>query len=83
MPFSINSNKNVTVVYSGANTCYKNSFVFIFGIDRLCLSIFSNQARLLPRVYDELMNLSKYTYWKMTLAVRTNREKVINQIFMR
>lgn len=81
--FSLNSNKSVTVVYSGEDTCYKNSFVFILGIDRLCLPIFSDQARLLPRVYDELMDSSKYTYWKMALAVMTNQEKVINQIFTR
>ena len=83
VPFSLNSNKSVTVVYSGEDTCYKNSFVFILGIDRLCLPIFSDQARLLPRVYDEIMNSSKYAYWKMSLAVRTNQEKVINQIFTR
>lgn len=29
------------------------------------------------------MNSSKYAYWKMSLAVRTNQEKVINQIFTR
>lgn len=83
VPFSLNSNKSVTVVYSGEDTCYKNSFVFILGIDRLCLPIFSDQARLLPRVYEEIMNSSKYAYWKMSLAVRTNQEKVINQIFTR
>ena len=83
VPFSLNSNKSVTVFYSGEDTCYKNSFVFILGIDRLCLPIFSDQARLLPRVYDEIMNSSKYAYWKMALAVRTNQEKVINQIFTR
>ena len=83
VPFSLNSNKSITVFYSGENTCYKNSFVFILGIDRLCLPIFSDQARLLPRVYEEIMNSSKYAYWKMSLAVRTNQEKVINQIFTR
>mgnify|MGYP003164990597 FL=1 len=83
MPFSLNSNKSVTVFYSEETVCYKNSFVFILGIDKLCLPIFSDQARLLPRVYDEIMNSSKYVYWKMALAVRTNQEKVINQIFTR
>lgn len=83
MPFSLNSNKSVTIYYSGENPCYKNSFVFILGVDRLCLPMFSDQARLLPRVYDEIMNSSEYTYWKMSLAVRTDQEKVINQIFTR
>ena len=83
VPFSLNSNKSVTIYYSGENPCYKNSFVFILGVDRLCLPMFSDQARLLPRVYDEIMNSSEYTYWKMALAVRTNQEKVINQIFTR
>lgn len=83
VPFSLNSNKSVTIYYSGENPCYKNSFVFILGVDRLCLPMFSDQARLLPRVYDEIMNSSEYTYWKMVLAVRTNQEKVINQIFTR
>ncbi len=83
VPFSLNSNKSICVFYSGENTCYKNSFVFILGIDRLCLPIFSDGARLLPRVYEEIMNSSKYAYWKMSSAVRTNQEKVINQIFTR
>ncbi len=83
VPFSLNSNKSVTAFYSEETVCYKNSFVFILGIDKLCLPIFSDQARLLPRVYDEIMNSSKYVYWKMALAVRTNQEKVINQIFTR
>lgn len=83
VPFSLNSNKSITIYYSGENSCYKNSFVFILGVDRLCLPMFSDQARLLPRVYDEIMNSSEYTYWKMALAVRTNQEKVINQIFTR
>ena len=83
VPFSLNSNKSVTVYYSGENTCYKNSFVFILGIDRLCLPMFLDQARLLPRVYDEIMHSSEFAYWKMSLAVRTNQEKVINQIFTR
>lgn len=83
LPFSLNSNKGITVFWSRENVCYKNSFVFILGIDRLCLPMFSDQARMLPRVYDEIMNSSEYAYWKMSLAVRTNQEKVINQIFTR
>lgn len=83
VPFNLNSNKCITVFYSGENACYKNSFVFILGIDRLCLPMFSDQARLLPRVYDEIIHSSEYMYWKMSLAVRTNQEKVINQIFTR
>ena len=83
VPFSLNSNKSVTVFYSGENACYKNLFVFILGIDRLCLPIFSDQARLLPRVYDEIMCSSEYVYWKLSLAARTDQEKVINQIFTR
>lgn len=83
VPFKLNATKSVTVSYSEENTCYKNSFVFILAIDRLCLPIFSDQARLLPRVFDEIMSSSKFAYWKMSLAVRTNQEKVINQIFTR
>lgn len=83
MPFSLNSNKSVTVFYSGETACYKNSFVFILGIDKLCLPMFLDQARLLPRVYDEIMHSSEYVYWKLSLAIRTNQEKIINQIFTR
>ena len=83
VPFSLNSNKSIKVFDFVENTCYKNSFVFILGIDRLCLPIFSDQARLLPRVYEEIMNSSKYAYWKISLAVRTNQEEVINHIFTR
>ncbi len=83
IPFSLNSNKNVTTFYLGETVCYKNAFVFIVGIDRLCLPIFSDQARILPRVYEEILHSSKYVYWKMSLAARTDQEKVINQIFTR
>lgn len=83
VPFSLNSNKSVTVFYSGETACYKNSFVFILGIDKLCLPMFLDQARLLPRVYDEIMHSSEYVYWKLCLAIRTNQEKIINQIFTR
>ena len=83
VPFSLNSNKSVTVYYSGENTCYKNSFVFILGIDRLCLPMFLDQARLLPRVYDEIMHSSEFAYWNYTYIYWTNQEKVINQIFTR
>ena len=83
VPFSLNSNRSVTAFYSRETACCKNSFVFILGIDRLCLPMFSDQARLLPRVYDEIMHSSEYVYWKMSLAVRTDQEKVINQIFTR
>ena len=38
VPFSLNSNKSVTVFYSGETACYKNSFVFILGIDKLCFA---------------------------------------------
>ena len=40
VPFSLNSNKSVTVSYSGETACCKNSFVFILGIDKLCLPMF-------------------------------------------
>lgn len=83
VPFSLNSNKSITVVLGGENVCYLESFVFILGIDRLCLPIFSDQAKLLPRVNDEIMHSSEKVYWKMALAARTDQEKVINQIFTR
>lgn len=83
VPFSLNSNKSITIVLGGENLYYIESFVFILGIDRLCLPIFSDQAKLLPRVNDEIMHSSKSVYWKMALAARTDQEKVINQIFTR
>lgn len=83
IPFSLNSNKSVTVFSIGETDSYKNSFVFILGLDRLCLPMFIDQAKLLPRVYDEIIQSSKYAYWKISLAVRTDQEKVINQIFTR
>lgn len=83
VPFSLNSNKNVTIILARKNSCYINSFVFILGIDRLCLPMFWDQAKLLPRVNDEILQSSKSVYWKMALAVRTDQEKVINQIFTR
>lgn len=83
IPFGLNSNKSITIVLGGENVCYIESFVFILGIDRLCLPIFSDQAKLLPRVNDEIMYSSEKVYWKMALAARTDQEKVINQIFTR
>ena len=83
VPFSLNSNKSIMIVLGGENVCYTKSFVFILSIDRLCLPIFSDQAKLLPRVNDEIMNSSGKVYWKMALAARTDQEKVINQISTR
>lgn len=56
LPFSLNTNKSITTVY-GENKCYISSFVFILGIDHLCLPLFSDQARLLPLVYAEILVL--------------------------
>ena len=83
VPFSLNSNKSVTRFLTGTNSCYQNAFAFILGMDRLCLPVFDGQARLLPRVYGEIMHSSEYVYWKLALAIRTNQETVINQIFTR
>lgn len=83
IPFNLNANKSIVTVIGGEDVCYTKTFTFLLGIDRLCLPMFSDQAKLLPRVNDEIIQTSKNVYWKMSLAVRTDREKVINQIFTR
>lgn len=82
-PFSLNTNKSVKKFSKKEADCYKNSFVFILEMDKICLPMCLEQTRLLPRVYDEIIHSSNYAYWKMSLAVRTNQEKVIDQIFTR
>ena len=81
IPFGLNSSKSITMVFGGENVSLINSFVFILGIDRLCLPIFSDQSKLLPRVNEEIMQTSANVYWKLSLAARTNQEKIIDQIF--
>ena len=83
IPFGLNSSKSITMVFGGENVSLINSFVFILGIDRLCLPIFSDQSKLLPKVNEEIMQTSANVYWKLSLAARTNQEKIIDQIFTR
>lgn len=83
IPFGLNSSKSITMVFGGENVSLINSFVFILGIDRLCLPIFSDQSKLLPRVNEEIMQTSANVYWKLSLAARTDQEKIIDQIFTR
>ena len=75
IPFGLNSSKSITMVFGGENVSLINSFVFILGIDRLCLPIFSDQSKLLPRVNEEIMQTSANVYWKLSLAARTNQRK--------
>ena len=83
LPFNLNSNRATVRYYNTDNLLYSESFIFIISIDRLCLPLFSDQKKLLPRVIDEIIGTSKNTYWKMSLAIRSDNEKVINQIFTR
>lgn len=83
LPFNLNSSKSIVRYFNVPSIIYGKPFVFIVGIDHLCLPLFSDQKKLLPRVIDEIIETSESSYWKMSLAVRSNNEKVINQIFTR
>lgn len=83
LPFSLNQNKPIIRVIIGSNEVYKSAFSFIIGLDRLCLPLFFDQIKLLPRVIDEIIESSKSMYWKISLIIRTNDEKTINQILTR
>lgn len=83
LPFSLNQNKPITRVIIGSNEVYKSAFSFIIGLDRLCLPLFFDQIKLLPRVIDEIIESSKSMYWKISLIIRTDDEKTINQILTR
>lgn len=75
LPFSLNQNKPIIRVIIGSNEVYKSAFSFIIGLDRLCLPLFFDQIKLLPRVIDEIIESSKSMYWKISLIIRTNDEK--------
>ena len=83
IPFSLNANKSIVTFFGTEDICSLKAFTFILAIDKLCLPMFPDQIKLLPRVNDEIIQTSKNVYWKMSLAARTDKEKVINQIFTR
>lgn len=82
IPFNLNTGqKNFYIIRS--NSLYKKCFNFLITLDKLCLPIFGDQAELIPRAINEVIDTSKSKYWKISLAIRANSEKVVNQLFTR
>lgn len=83
LPFNLNTGKNVTNLVVGESLAYRKSFNYIVTLDKLCLPLFEDLAKLLPRAYKEIIDSSCCKRWKLSLIVRSNNEKLINQIFTR
>lgn len=83
VPFNLNTGKNITYTICGSDALYKKCFCFLITLDKLCLPLFSDQIELFPRVINKIIDSSKCKYWKMSLVIRANNEKVINQMFTR
>ena len=80
--FNLNSSRGITY-HIGMDVLYLKSFNFLLSIDTLCLPAFGDQAKLFPRVIHKVIGSSLNTSWKLSLAARTNEEKIIDRIFNR
>jgi hypothetical protein len=83
LPFNLNTSKNVTNYVAGESPAYSRSFSYIITLDKLCLPLFGDLARLLPRSYSEIIDSSSCKRWKLSLIARSDNEKIIDQIFTR
>mgnify|MGYP004511794751 FL=1 len=83
LPFRMNAGKTIRNTIYFEESLYDKCFEFIIAIDSLCLPIFSDQKKLLPKVIDELLDSSESKYWKMAMVARCNDEKIISQVFTR
>lgn len=82
-PFSLNSEKKVIPIVRGEDKLCKKCFNFILALDQLCLPLFRDQIDILPRVIGKIIKSSQYKYWKLSLGVRCNNEKILDRIFTR
>lgn len=82
LPFNLNTGKNIINIV-GEKEAYGKSFNYIVTLDKLCLPLFGDLAKLLPRAYNEIMDSSTCKRWKLSLIVRSDNEKLIDQIFTR
>jgi len=82
LPFDLNTGKNINPIIE-ERQAYAKSFCYIVTLDKLCLPLFGDLARLLPRSYKEIMDSSSCKRWKLSLIARSNNEKLIDQIFTR
>lgn len=82
LPFNLNTGKN-TIHTIGVKEAYRKSFSYLITLDKLCLPLFSDLAAILPRVFKEVIDSSRYIQWKLSLIARSDNDKLINQIFTR
>ena len=82
-PFSLNSEKKVTRIVRGEDKLCKKCFNFMLALDQLCLPLFRDQIDILPRVIEKTIKSSQYKYWKLSLGVRCDNEKILDRIFTR
>lgn len=85
LPFNLNTGKSTTYTYYSSNkrNIYDKCISFIMTIDRLCLPINDDQASLFPFMYKKLVDILEMNYFFMSLIIRSNNVKIINQIFTR
>ena len=83
LPFNLNTGKSITYTICSSDAVYKKCFCFLITLDKLCLPLFSDQIELLPRVINKIIDSSKCKYWKMSLVIRANNDKIVNQMFTR
>ncbi|WP_373484911.1 hypothetical protein [Acetobacterium malicum] len=83
IPFNLNTQKTITYKFGGENLLYVRSFNFILAIDRLGLSIFNEQAQILTKAVEKIIASSPSAFWKTSLIIRTNNEKIIDQYMTR
>lgn len=82
LPFNLNTKRN-TVITLGYNQLLNKSFNFILAIEKLGLTTFKEQDIIIVKVMDKIIESSESKYWKASIIIRSNNEKVINKFLTR
>lgn len=82
LPFNLNTKRSIITI-SSRDLLNIKSFNLILAIEKLGLKTFSEQNIIMPKVIDKIIESSDSKYWKASIVIRTNNEKIINKFFTR
>ena len=82
LPFNLNTKRN-TIITIGYDPLLYKSFNFILALEKLGLTTIKEQDIILVKVMDDIIESSESKYWKASIIIRSNNEKVINNFLTR
>ena len=83
IPFDLNTSQRTIQLINGDEAILKTYFPILLAIDKLCLPFFYDQIKILPNIFEKILDSSENIYWKLSLAIRGDEDKSINAIFTR